>query len=290
MSFSYFLLPLIGTQIDERYSLLTSHQIINYPWNIENNDYFKFTDKQLCTISQIVNILFIQMNFYVEDYYYYFSSDSDKLDLSIFSSTSHAKTFGELYELINAKYDHFLFHTVKSEILNLKEYLLDQAENEKAEKRSDVSTLQEYKKKIIFSQNNGNVNHIHNIINRAIYDQKNDTTSLPYALTETNTYEQNREIIESMCLRYHRFMSNILPYYYEEGYARSIFSDEAFLQWKKEKNNDEYIYKPQFIIDTELRRLVPGLNWNEYKKHIILSKYKTQIWEAYQRMQVNEKM
>jgi len=279
--FNYFLNPICGFYIDKRYGLFQSHFISNIDsYNSEEN-ILKLTKMEQYLLSEMVNIVFIQENYFIEDNFYKKLSEED-VDYSVFSDISKAKSAQEILARLETRYDHFLFYSNKTEILNFKEKLKTMtseeiSENEKEEVESENSSLSGSRPK--------RIDHIEYLmLTNEIQKDRSKTIEECYENFSREKYNESKKKYEEVLLRFNQPMSNILPPYYSNDYAHSLMSLDAYEQWLEEKNKSTYVIKQQEIINIEAQRLIPNMDIKMFNKTIIFTKYKQQIWTKYQQL------
>jgi hypothetical protein len=281
--FNFYLMPVCGFHIDKRYNLFQSHFISNIEAYDSEKNVLNLTRSEQYVLSEIVNIVFIQENYYIEENFYKRLSETET-DFSVFNDVKNAVSAQQLLSRIETKYDHFLFYSRKSEILLFKEKLKDLISQE----IEDISSDDESKSNTSNEIRPKRIDHIeYLIITNELQKDRVKTIESCYADFSKEKYKLHKNQFENILLKFNQPMSNILPPYYSDDYAKSLLSNDAFSQWLEEKTKSTYVIKQQEIINIEANRLVPNMTVSMFNKTILFTKYKQQIWTKYQQIWKN---
>lgn len=278
--FDYFLIPICGFAIDKRYGLFQSHFVANIESYSSEKNFLNLTKNEQYILSEMINIVFIQENFVIDDNYYKKVSKKE-IDYSVFEDIKNASSAQEFISRLEMKYDHFLFYSQKNAILELKEKIkklaLEEIDKEEVLSQESESTSSDYRPK--------RIDHIEYlmIVNEMQKDRSKKIEDC-YKTFSTENYKKAKKNYEEVLLRFNQPMTNILPSYYSNDYAKSLMSDNAYEKWLEEKTKSTYILKQQEIINIEAQRLVPNMTIGVFNKTILFSKYKQQIWTRYQQL------
>lgn len=295
-NYNFFLIPVVQHNIDLKYGLFQSHRLYE---RIDKNYHFDFLEIEEIErfyLSELVNLAYIEKTFYISDGCYYFRQNCD-FNVQFFDDIETCNTAQELLLRLDMQFTTGLFNSNKLKMLNMLNKLREMATAELIEETSDdglselVSFAEKEKKaQILLNEQKkaykgaSNVESKHRKDHFEVLYEKCRQGSPELGgfnnIAHNTTLEEFKQKVQLFLRFGHYYLSNILPYWYSNEYAKSLFDNSLYQQWEKEKMIHNAKLSSEDIAYHEAVRLPKELTRQDLKL-IITYGDKDKIWEHY---------